>query len=115
MDLVSTADTYHRFEHPQAMLAPIHRSLRPGGGLVVIDFEPTPGLSSPCILAHVRAGKQTVSRAIETDGFTVVEAFPSLRYKYMTRFQRYGSPIAHHEAACAGMAVSRTSLSLSLL
>lgn len=88
VDLVFTSDTYHHFEHPQAMLASIRQSLRPGGELVVIDFERIPGVSSPWILAHVRAGKQTVIREIEAAGFTLVEEIPLLRYNYMLRFRR---------------------------
>lgn len=88
VDLVFTSDTYHHFEHPQAMLASIRQSLRHGGELVVIDFERIPGVSSPWILAHVRAGKQTVIREIEAAGFTLVEEIPLLRYNYMLRFRR---------------------------
>lgn len=88
VDLVFTSDTYHHFEHPQAMLASIYRSLRPGGELVVIDFECIPGVSSPWVLAHVRAGKQTVIREIEAAGFTLVEEIPLLRHNSMLRFRR---------------------------
>lgn len=70
------------------MLASIHRALRPGGSLVMIDFDRIPGLSTPWILTHVRAGKQTARREFEAAGFTLVEEIPLLRYNYMLRFRR---------------------------
>ena len=39
IDLAFVCATYHHFEHPGRVLASIHRSLRPGGRLVVIDFD----------------------------------------------------------------------------
>ncbi len=39
IDVAFICDTYHHFEHPQKMLASIHRALRSSGRLVVIDFD----------------------------------------------------------------------------
>ena len=39
MDVAFICDTYHHFEQAEKMLASIHRPLRSGGRLVVIDFD----------------------------------------------------------------------------
>jgi predicted methyltransferase len=88
VDLVFTSDTYHHFEYPQSMLASIHRALRPGGSLVIIDFERIPGVSSAWVMSHVRAGKETVIREVEAAGFRLEKEIPLLRQNYMLRFRR---------------------------
>lgn len=88
VDLVFTSDTYHHFEYPQSMLASLHRAIRPGGSLVIVDFERIPGVSSPWIMGHVRAGKETVIREVETAGFHLEKEIPLLRQNYMLRFRR---------------------------
>ena len=46
IDMAFVCNTYHHFEYPQAMLASIHRALRPGGTLVIIDYRKQAGTSS---------------------------------------------------------------------
>jgi predicted methyltransferase len=90
VDLVFVCDTYHHFEYPRSMLASIHRALRPGGFLVVVDFERVPGVSQEWVLDHVRAGKDVVRREIASAGF-VFEREPELeglKENYVLRFRR---------------------------
>jgi ubiquinone/menaquinone biosynthesis C-methylase UbiE len=88
VDLVFTSDTYHHFEYPQAMLASLHAALRPGGRLVVIDYERISGRSSPWILGHVRAGRETVIAEIEAAGFGLLRSHDFLRENYFLEFRR---------------------------
>lgn len=88
VDLVFVCDTYHHFERPKAMLESIHRALRPGGALVVIDFQRVDGRSSAWVMGHVRANKETVVREIESAGFRLREDNPLLRENFFLQFER---------------------------
>jgi predicted methyltransferase len=90
VDLVFVCDTYHHFEYPQSTLASIRRALRPGGLLVVVDFERIEGVSSAWLLGHVRAGKATFRAEIEAAGFDFVDEpdVPGLQENYLLRFRR---------------------------
>lgn len=90
VDLVFTSDTYHHFEFPDRMLESIHQALRPGGQLVVVDFERIEGVSGDWTLEHVRAGKAEVQREIEAAGFELTgEAKPDcLKENYVLRFRK---------------------------
>ncbi len=88
VDLIFTSDTYHHFEYPASMLASIHAALRPDGELVLIDFKRIPGVSSPWVLRHVRAGEETVVKEIEQAGFTLVARKDFMDTQYFLRFHK---------------------------
>jgi len=88
MHLVFLCDTYHHFEQPAAMLDSIYRALKPGGTLVVIDFERIEGKSSAWILEHVRTGKEAVIREIEAAGFKLVADEHKLKENFFLRFEK---------------------------
>lgn len=89
VDVVFVCDTYHHFEYPRSTLASIHRALRPGGELVVVDFERIPGTSRQWILDHVRAGKDEVTAEITAAGFALVaEVDVGLQENWFRRFRK---------------------------
>ncbi|HUQ26333.1 MAG TPA: class I SAM-dependent methyltransferase [Burkholderiales bacterium] len=88
VDVAFICDAYHHFEDPQAMLASVRRALRPGGTLVIVDFERIPGVSPDWIFKHVRAGKETFRREIEAAGFRFTEEVKLMRENYFLRFTR---------------------------
>lgn len=83
-------DTYHHFERFPEMLASLRDALRPGGELVVVDFDRIPGVSREWLLTHVRADRETVRREIEAAGFEFVDDVPVAAFKenYLLRFRR---------------------------
>lgn len=88
-DLAFVCDTYHHFEYPRNTLASLFSALRPGGELVVLDFERIPGVSREWILGHVRADKATFRAEIEAAGFEFVEELElPLVENYVLRFRR---------------------------
>lgn len=88
IDLAFTVDTYHHFEYPQSMLASIHRALRSGGRLIVIDFVKEPGQSSGWVMGHVRANRAKVIDEITAAGFVLLDDKPLLRVNYFLEFAR---------------------------
>ena len=90
VDKAFVCDTYHYFEHPDAMLKSIHRSLNDGGELVVVDFERIPGQSRDWVIGHVRAGKETFRAEIEASGFEFVKEIQVEGFKenYMLVFRK---------------------------
>jgi len=91
VDLVFLCDAYHHFEYPRSTMRSIRHALRPGGELVVIDFERIPGKSREWIFEHVRAGRKTVIAEIESFGFELVPDAPvpdELEENYFIRFRR---------------------------
>lgn len=88
VDVVFICDTYHHFEFPQDTLASIHRALKPGGLLVVVDFQRIPGQSSDWVLSHVRAGKETFVSEIKAAGFEAVDEADFLEENYLVRLKK---------------------------
>lgn len=90
VDALFLCDTYHHFEYHEDMLRSIRRALRPGGRLVVVDFERVPGVSREWILGHVRAGKDAVTAEIEGAGFRLVDEvkIDGFVENWLRRFER---------------------------
>lgn len=90
VDVAFVCDVYHHFEFPKASLASLMEAIRPGGHLVVIDFERIPGETPEWLLNHVRAGKGVFRSEIEAAGFALVEEVdvPGMKENYFLRFKR---------------------------
>jgi len=87
-DLVFVCDTYHHFEFPQKTMRSVYRALRPGGTLVLIDFQRIEGVSSDWVLNHVRAGKDQVIKEVRESGFEWIESVDVLQENYFLRFRK---------------------------
>ncbi len=89
VDFAFICDTYHHFEFPQKTLASLHKAIKPGGRLVLIDFRREPGKSSDWVLEHVRAGQQVFEAEIIAAGFRKVAEKPDLlEENYFVVFER---------------------------
>ena len=88
IDLAFVCDTYHHFEYPQSMLQSIHKALRPGGSLVIIDFRKIKGFSSNWVMSHARADRKSVIREVESEGFELTEDQDFLKTNFYLRFTR---------------------------
>ncbi len=88
VDLAYICDTYHHFEFPEDTLASIHRALKPGGLVVLLDFQRIPGQSSDWVLSHVRAGKDTFVAEFAKAGFEVIDEADFLEENYLVRLKK---------------------------
>ena len=89
LDLAFICDVYHHFEYPQATLATLHKALKPGGEIVLIDFKRIPGETSDFIMGHVRAGQEVFEAEIIAAGFEkVAEVKDVLKENYFVKFRK---------------------------
>jgi ubiquinone/menaquinone biosynthesis C-methylase UbiE len=92
VDLVFVCDTYHHFEYPAKTLASIHRALKPGGRLIIVDYQRIEGQSTEWVMGHVRAGLEVVEKEITESGFKRVgELKDVLKENYFVEFERVES------------------------
>ena len=69
VDVAFICDTYHHFEFPLKTMDSLHRAIKPGGRIILIDFRRIEGTSSDWILNHVRAGQEVFEAEITQSGF----------------------------------------------
>lgn len=88
MDVVFIADTYHYFSDRETVMKSVYRALKPGGALVVIDYDLKPGEERPAEKSHVRFGRAGVISEIEYIGFKFAaeEDVEGLEENYFLRF-----------------------------
>lgn len=93
VDVAFICDTYHHFEFPQKTMASLHRALKPGGRVIVVDFKRLPGVSREWTLNHVRAGQEVFEREIVDAGFKKTrEETKLLEENYFVEFTKGESP-----------------------
>jgi ubiquinone/menaquinone biosynthesis C-methylase UbiE len=89
VDLAFICNVYHHFEYPDDSLASIHKAVRSGGRLVLIDFKRIPGESSEWILGHMRAGQEVFETEIINAGFEKSKQVDDLlKDNYMVVFNK---------------------------
>lgn len=88
IDVVFIADTYHYFDDREEIMRSVKDALKPGGALVVVDFEITSETVRPEDKSHVRFGKAGVISEMEFVGFETVDdvAVDGLAENYFVRF-----------------------------
>ncbi|MDJ0929100.1 MAG: class I SAM-dependent methyltransferase [Gammaproteobacteria bacterium] len=86
VDVVFLAHAYHHFEYPYKMLDSIRSALRPGGTVVLVEFERVEGVSPEFVLNMVRAGKGTFTDEFRNAGFELIEEVPFTEKDYILKF-----------------------------
>jgi len=74
VDMVLALDVYHHFNYPERMLAAIHKSLRDGGKLVVVEYYKRPAaMPEGRAMTHIRLDMPDAIKEIEANRFHLVE------------------------------------------
>lgn len=93
VDVAFICDTYHHFEFPLKTTASLHRALKPGGRVILIDFRRVPGTSTDWVLNHVRAGQEVFESEMVQSGFRKTrESEGVLKENYLVEFTKGPSP-----------------------
>ncbi len=96
IDAAFLCDTYHHFERPEPMLKSIHAALRPGGRLVIVEFDRREGVSTEFILNHIRASQADFKAEIAAMGFEEIVGGdpPPLKENFLAVFRKVERPEA---------------------
>ncbi len=105
VDVVFLCDTYHHFENPDRMLASIRMALRPGGRLVIVEFDREKA-KGDFVAKHVRATKDVFIEEIKAEGFDPIalKSPPELSENFLAVFRK--APTAPARKARAKPSVS---------
>lgn len=88
IDRAFICDVYHHFEYPESSLKSIYAALKPGGKLILVDFNRIEGESREWLIGHIRAPKSVFKQEVLDAGFKFdkeidVEGFEE---NYLLRF-----------------------------
>ena len=95
IEMAFFCDVYHHLEDPAKALASVRRALKPGGTLVVVEFDRVKGKSTEFVLKHVRADKKIFVEEIKAAGFELLPSgvTPVLKENFFLRFRRTDDPL----------------------
>ncbi len=84
LDEALVLDAYHHFDYPEKMLAALHKALKDGGKLVVVEYYKRPeAMPNGRAMTHIRLDMPDVIKEIEANHFHLVmekETIPHSQY-----------------------------------
>ncbi len=84
VDEALVLDAYHHFDYPEKMLAAIHKALKPGGKLVVVEYYKRPeAMPNGRAMTHIRLDMPDAIKEIEANHFHLLmekETIPNSQY-----------------------------------
>ena len=88
VDIIFTSDAYHHFFYYEDMLASMHKALKPGGQLIIVDFDVSSDEMYPRFVEHVGGTKEEFTDQILENQFSLVEDFTldGMEQTFMRRF-----------------------------
>jgi ubiquinone/menaquinone biosynthesis C-methylase UbiE len=90
VDAALALDSYHHWDYPDKMLASVHRSLRAGGKLVIVDYFRSPdAMPNGRAMQHIRLDAPDVIKEIEANHFRLVSQHDHVKgSQYMAIFEK---------------------------
>ena len=90
VDEVLALDVYHHFDYPEKMLAGIHKALKPGGKLVVVEYYKRPeAMPDGRAMTHIRLDMPDVIKEVEANHFHLLEEKEHVRdVQYMLMLEK---------------------------
>ena len=85
VDLVFICDVWHHIEQQEAYLAHLRRALKPGGRLVMIDFQKRELPVGPPV--DMKIAKEDLIAQMQRAGWTVAREHDILPYQYFIEFR----------------------------
>lgn len=85
-DLILLVDVYHEFSHPEHMLAAMHRALKPGGVVALVEFR-SEDPDVPIKPEHKMSKEQILSEWLPA-GFAVSREFDGLPWQHLMFFSK---------------------------
>lgn len=84
LDVALALDVYHHFDYPDKMLAALHKSLKPDGRLVIVEYyKRQEAMPNGRALTHIRLDMPDVIKEIEANHFHLIsekEHIPDSQY-----------------------------------
>jgi ubiquinone/menaquinone biosynthesis C-methylase UbiE len=90
VDVVLALDTYHHWNYPDKMLAALHRELRNGGRLVIVEYYKRPdAMPGGRALQHIRLDAPGFIKEIESNHFRLLSEHDHVKgSQYMAIFEK---------------------------
>ena len=103
-DLILMVDVYHEFAFPVQMLAGMHKALKPGGQIVLLEYR-AEDETVPIKPEH-KMSKDQVLKEMAANGFKLTREFEGLPWQHMLWFGREGDSAfdSKHDGADASPA-----------
>jgi len=85
VDLILCVDVYHEFSNPEEMLAAMHKSLKPGGRIALVEFR-AEDPNVPILPLH-KMTKEQILKEFPANGFKLVEQYDKLPWQHLMFFE----------------------------
>lgn len=90
LDMALALDVYHHFDYPEKMLAAIHKALKEGGKLVIVEYyKRESAMPNGRALTHIRLDMPDVIKEVEANHFHLLEEKERVRdMQYMLMLEK---------------------------